>query len=485
VSDRADVVIVGMGTSGEDVGLRLAEAGIDVVGIEPELLGGECAYWACIPSKMMIRAAKLLQEARRVNGTAGLAQVTPDWGQVARRIRVEASGDWDDSVAVARFEGKGGRFVRGRGMLTGPCTVTVGGRSFTASHGVVISTGSIPAIPSIPGLAEVDYWTTHDAIKVESLPSSILVLGGGAVGCELAQVFSRFGVEVTIVEAQDRLLPSEEPEASAVLSSALTAEGIETHTGARVELVEGSGGPFRVTLEGTTKLNADRLLVVTGRTANLAGLGLEAAGIDGSSGFIPVDGHLRAAEGIWAIGDVTAKGMFTHTALYQASIVTAQLLGEKASPADYRSLPRVTFTDPEVGSVGLTEADARRAGLDVVVIVKDVPASFRGWLHGPGNDGIVKLVADRATDTLVGATAVGPQGGEVLGLLAAAVHARVPIERLREMIYAFPTFHGAIGEALGAYASGIGKVLDPTFDPLTPSTAGNPSRASEGPPTSR
>ena len=203
VVEQVEVIVRGLGTGGEDLALQLAEAGLDVVGIEAQLLGGECAYWACIPSKMMIRAANLLQEARRVEGVAGRAEVTPDWAPVASRIREEASGDWDDSIAVARFEGNGGRFIRGRGRITGPRTVAVDDQSFTATRGIVIATGSRPVIPPIPGLADVEYWTTHDAIKAEELPESMLVLGGGAVGCELGQVFSRFGVEVTIVEVRE------------------------------------------------------------------------------------------------------------------------------------------------------------------------------------------------------------------------------------------------------------------------------------------
>jgi pyruvate/2-oxoglutarate dehydrogenase complex dihydrolipoamide dehydrogenase (E3) component len=464
--EQVDVVLVGMGTCGEDVGLRLADAGLSVVGIEPGLVGGECAYWACIPSKMMIRAAKLLQEARRIDGVAGRADVEPDWAQVARRIREEASGGWDDSFAVARFEGRGGRFVRGQGALAGPRTVTVNGQTFTPERGIVIATGSRPAVPPIPGLADVDYWTTHDAIAAEELPASLIVLGGGAVGCELGQVFSRFGVDVTIVEAQDRLLPLEEPEASELLASVFEAEGIAAHTGARVERVEGREGSLVAALEGGAELGAERLLVVTGRVANVDGLDLESAGVDLSSGFVPVDDRLQAADGIWAMGDVTGKGMFTHVALYQASIVAGDILGERPPAADYRSLPRITFTDPEVGSVGMSEAEARASGLDVAVTVKRVPSTFRGWLHGPGNEGLFKLVADRATGTLVGATSVGPHGGEVLGFLSAAVHAHLPLETLRQMIYPFPSFYGGAGEAIGAYARGLGTVIDPGFEPF-------------------
>lgn len=462
--ENADVVLLGVGTCGEDLGLRLAREGLDVVGIEEGLLGGECAYWACIPTKMMIRAADLLQEARRLDGVAGHADVTSDWSLVAKRIREEASGDWDDTVAVGRFEETGGRFVRGRGTLTGPSTVTVGEQSFTAARGIVIATGSRPVIPPVPGLAEIDYWTTREAIKAEELPASLIVLGGGAAGCEIGQVYSRFGAEVTVVEGQERLLPAEEPEAGEVVSRAFEAEGISVQVGAPVERIETRGASVVVALSGGRQLAADRLLVAAGRTADLDGLGLEAAGVDASSGFIQVDDHLRAANGIWAIGDVTGRGNFTHVALYQAALVAAQLLGNDSPPADYHAVPRVTFTDPEVGAVGMAEADARAAGLDVVTTVKSVPATFKGWLHGPGNDGVIKLVVDRDAGVLVGATSVGPRGSEVLGLLSTAVHAKVPITELQSMIYAFPTFHGGVGEAFGAYARGLQQVLDPTAD---------------------
>jgi pyruvate/2-oxoglutarate dehydrogenase complex dihydrolipoamide dehydrogenase (E3) component len=271
----------------------------------------------------------------------------------------------------------------------------------------VIATGSKPAIPPIPGLAEVDFWTTHDVIQAERLPRSMIVLGGGAVGCELGQVVARFGVDVTIVEAGNRLLPAEEPEASEALEAAFAAEGIDVHTQAAAQRVGSRDGSIVVTLAGGTQLASERLLVATGRTVDLSGLGLESAGLDGTARFIQVDERMRAADGIWAMGDVTAKAMFTHVALYQSAIVAADILGEDHPPARYHAVPRVTFTDPEVGSVGMTESDALAAGLDVVVAVKQVPATFRGWLHASGG-GIIKLIADRKTGVLVGATAVGP-----------------------------------------------------------------------------
>jgi pyruvate/2-oxoglutarate dehydrogenase complex dihydrolipoamide dehydrogenase (E3) component len=463
-SERVGVVLLGVGTCGEDLGLRLAGAGLDVVGIEPALLGGECAFWACIPTKMMIRAGDLLQEARRVDGAAGHAEVAPDWGPVAERIRKEASGDWDDSVAVARFQENGARFVRGRGKLTGPDTVTVGDQSFTAEQGIVIATGSKPAIPPVEGLADTDYWTTHEAISAPALPASLIVLGGGAAGCEIGQVYARFGVEVTVVEAGARLLPAEEPEASEAVQAAFEREGITVQTKSPIERVQGGDDSVVVSLSEGEELTAERLLVAAGRTAEIDGLGLEAAGVDASAGFLPVDDRLRVAEGIWAMGDVTGKPKFTHVALYQSSIVAAQLLGDDAPSADYRAVPRVTFTDPEVGAVGMTEAEARAQGLDVAATVKRVPATFKGWLHGPAGEGVIKLVVDRGTNELVGGTSVGPRGSEVLGLLSLAVKARVPVTELQWMIYAFPTFHGGVGEAFGAYARGLQQVLDPDAD---------------------
>jgi pyruvate/2-oxoglutarate dehydrogenase complex dihydrolipoamide dehydrogenase (E3) component len=462
---EADVIILGVGTCGEDLSLRLLDAGLEVVGIEANLVGGECPYWACLPSKMMIRAANTLQEARRASGLAGKIEVAPDWSIVAKRVRAEATGGWDDSVAVDRFEKRGGRLIKGYGRLTGPRTVTVGDKIFTARRGVVIATGSRPAIPPIPGLKAVDYWTTRDVIRVEQLPKSMIVLGGGAVGCELGQTLSRFGVEVTIVEAINRILPAEEAEVSQVVETAFAAEGIQVHTGAAVQQVKPRSGSIVVTLDGGLELESERLLVATGRTVDLSNLGLEVGGLDKQARFIKVDERMRAVDGIWAMGDVTGKAMFTHVALYQSAIVAADILGEDHPSARYEAVPRVTFTDPEVGSVGLTEADATASGLDIAVVVKKLPATFRGWLHA-SSDGVIKLIVDRKESVLVGASVAGPHGGEMLGLLSLAVHARLPLAELRSMIYAFPTFYGGIGEALGAYGRGLVTVLDPDFQGL-------------------
>jgi len=466
MAEATDVIVLGVGTCGEDAALRLLTAGLEVTGIEARLLGGECAYWACLPTKSMIRSANLVEEAKRADGLIGKVDVRPDWSLVSTRVRELVTGHWDDSPAVARFEGKGGRFVRGVGQLVGPSRVAVDGVEFEARRGIILATGSTPSIPPIPGLAAIDYWTTHEAIAAEELPASLIVLGGGAVGCELGQVFARFGVEVTIVEGADRLLPAEEPEASAVIGNAFKSEGITVLTGARVESAGSKSGTVTIMLEGGEEVSAERLLVATGRRVDLTGLGLETAGIDASGRFIPVDEHLRAADRIWAIGDMTGKGMLTQVALYQGTIAVADVLGHDAPAADYSTLPRATFTDPEVGSVGLTEEQGRAAGFDVDVVVKDLAATFRGWLHHTGNSGLIKLVADRRAGVLLGGTSVGPHGAEMVAMLTVALRTRAPLDDLVNMIYAFPTFSGGIGEALGAYGRGLTRVLDPGSTPM-------------------
>jgi len=442
-----DVVVLGMGPGGEDVAGSLASAGLSVVGIDAGLVGGECPYWGCIPSKMMIRAAHLLAEARRIPGVAGSSSVTADWAPVAERIRSEATDNWDDTVAVDRFVGKGGTFVRGRGRLVASDTVEVDGRRFRATRGVVVATGTTPAVPPIPGLADTPYWTNHQAIEAAELPASLIVLGGGAIGSELTQVFARFGVDVTLVEAAERLLPLEEPDAGERLADVFRSEGVDVITGTAAGEVT-YDGKFTVTLGDGREIVAEQLLVATGRRIDLAAIGADTIGVDTAARALPVDEHMRVTDGVWAVGDVTGRGAFTHVAMYQSKIAAADILGEPHTPADYAALPRVTFTDPEVGSVGLTAAAARDAGIDVAIGRAEVPSTARGWLHKAGNDGFIQLVADRQRGVLVGATSMGPAGGEVLGMLTLAVHARTPIEELRSMIYAYPTFHRGVEDAL-------------------------------------
>ncbi|MEL7974644.1 NAD(P)/FAD-dependent oxidoreductase [Isoptericola sp. F-RaC21] len=453
--ETVDVVVIGTGPGGEDATGRLARAGLDVVAVEARLVGGECPYFGCIPTKMMVRASDALAEARRAGTLAGRVDVTPDWAPVARRVRDEATTDWDDTAAVERLEKAGARVVRGRGRLVGPGEVAVatpdGERRFRATRGVLLNPGTDPAVPPVEGLADTPYWTNRDAVRATEAPTSLTVLGGGAIGCELAQVFARFGTAVEVVEAGPRLLAPDEPEASALLADRFAAEGIGVRTSAKVASVSHDGAGFTLTLGDGTRLVSEQLLVAAGRRTDLRALGVATVGIDDSGRTIPVDDRLRAADGVWVVGDVTGKGAFTHVSMYQARIAAADILagddgGEER--ADYRAVPHVTFTDPEIGGVGLTEAAAREAGLTVRTGSTDLSASSRGFVHGPGNEGLIKLVEDADAGVLVGATAAGPAGGEILAVLTLAVQARVPVADLRRLIYAYPTFHRAIESAL-------------------------------------
>ena len=448
MAERADAIILGMGVGGEEVANTLADKGLKVVGIESNLVGGECPYYGCIPTKMMIRADDMLAEGRRIPGFAGIASVAPDWSPVADRIRKVATDNWDDRVAVERFEKKGGTFVRGAGRLAGPGRVTVSGTVYEASRAIVIATGTAPAVPPIPGLNTVNYWTNREAVKVERLPGTLVILGGGAIGVELSQVFARFGVKVKVIEGMGRVLALEEPEASAVLSEVLQRDGIELYLNARAKSVEPQGGALSVTLEDGRQVNGDQLLVATGRRANLAEIGLETVGLNPAARFLEPDDHLRVGERMWAVGDVTANGGFTHIAIYQADIAIDDILGKPGPGADYRAKPRVTFTDPEVGAAGLTEEQARKKGMNVRTGIQKASVTSRGWIHGPGNDGLIKVVEDADRGVLVGATTMGPRGGDLLGIFELAIKLQIPSDELRHLIYAYPTFYRGAGEAV-------------------------------------
>jgi pyruvate/2-oxoglutarate dehydrogenase complex dihydrolipoamide dehydrogenase (E3) component len=276
-----------------------------------------------------------------------------------------------------------------------------------------------------------------------------VVLGAGPIGLELAQTFQRFGTRVTVVEVADRALPLDEPENGEAMGEVLREEGIVLHTGVGATAVRRADGKVTVELADGRQVDGEQLLVATGRRLEVGSLGLEAAGLDPEARSVAVDEHLRAGDGIWAVGDVTGKGVFTHLAVYQGRIAAADVLGQAHAAADYRALPRVTFTDPEVASVGLTEAQAREAGLAVRAGVAATASSARGWIHGPGAEhGVAKLVADADRGVLVGASVMGPAAGEVLGLLVLAVKERVPLGALRELIYPYPTFVRGLEDAL-------------------------------------
>ena len=442
---ECDVVVVGLGPGGEALVARLAKAGLAVVAVEAELVGGECPYWGCIPSKMFIRAGNLLAEARRIARLSGSASVTPDFSVVAKRIRDEATDNWDDTVAADRITNAGATLVRGHGRLAGDRTVEVDGETYVASKGVVLNTGTTAAVPPIPGLADTPFWTNREALKAEQAPASLIVIGGGAIGLELAQAYSRFDTDVTVLEVAPRILAPEEPESSELLAKVFESEGIGVHAGITIDRVDHDGTTFTVTCGDTTH-EAEQLLVAAGRRSRLDDIGLDTVGVEADR-FLTVSDDMQVTEGLWAIGDVVGRGAFTHLSMYHAERAAKAILGEPLGDYD-GSFPRVTFTDPEVGGVGITEAQARDKGINVRVGLTDVSASSRGFVHGVGNEGLIKLVIDADRDVIVGATSAGPTGGETLSALAFAVRAEIPLATLRNTVYAYPTFWRAIESAL-------------------------------------
>ena len=449
MAETFDLIVIGMGVGGEEVAGRTAEAGLKVLAVEKKLVGGECPYWGCVPSKMMIRAGDTLAEALRVTGLAGSAQISPDWGPVAKRVREQATDNWNDKVAVERHEKKGSTVIKGSARMVGPRAVEIDGTRYEATKGIVIATGTEPAIPPVDGLDSIQYWTNRDAIEAEKVPASLIVMGGGAIGLELAQVFHRFGSKVTVVEMADHLLPSEEPENGAAIEKALTEEGLSVHSGIEAKRVASTDGAIELTLGTGESVRAERLLVATGRKTALGPLGVSAAGLDEDARNLEVDGHMRVADGIWAVGDVTDHGGFTHMAVYQGRIAAADILGQEHAPADYSAVPRVTFTDPEVASVGLTERNAREKGISVATGVAKTASSARGWMHGPGAEhGVTKLIADTDAGVLIGASSMGPRAGDVIGLLVLAIKERIPIASFKEMIFPYPTFVRGVEDAL-------------------------------------
>ncbi len=443
-----DLVVVGMGVGGEEVVTRAAAAGMKVLAVERKLVGGECPYWGCIPSKMMVRASIALAEGARVNGLAGSSTLAPDWSPLADRIR-EATADWNDAAAVKRHEDAGARVLHGTARLLGPREVEVDGERFSARRGVVLAAGTEPALPPVEGLEDVGPWTNREAIETAERPESMVVLGAGPIGLELGMTFARFGTRVSIIESADQALPSEEPENGKAMEAVLDMEGMALYTGTVAESVKRSNGGVAVEISDGTIITAERLLVATGRKTNLGSLGVEAIGLDPGHGPVEVDGHLRAGEGTWAVGDITGKGNFTHVAVYQGRIAAADLLEQEHMAADYSAVPRVTFTDPEVASVGMTEAQARAKGLQVKTGIAETAASARGHIHGPGAEhGVTKLVVDAERNVLVGASAMGPMAGETISTLTLAVRGAVPLSILSNLIYAYPTFTRGIDDAL-------------------------------------
>jgi len=377
---------------------------------------------------------------------SGPSSVTSDWSLPAQRITEEATKGWTDDANAQAVQDAGVRLVRGHGRLTAPGVVEVDGVSYVAARGVVLNTGTKPLVLPIDGLDQTPYWTNRDVVKVTELPASLAIIGGGPIGCELAQAMARFGVEVTVLEMGDRLLAVEEPESSELLTRVFEDEGITVHTGVEISRVDYDDG-FTISA-GDVRIEAERLLVAAGRSDNVTDIGLDAVGLDPCASRVETDERMRAGEKLWAIGDITGHGRFTHVSSYQAEVVKGDILGEDGPLADYRAVSRVTFTEPEIGSVGLSEEQAREEGLDVRTGFADISESARGWLDGAGNEGHIKLIADASSGLLVGASAVGPTGGDLIALLTLAIHAKVPPSMVRRMHFAFPTYHGSVMTAL-------------------------------------
>jgi pyruvate/2-oxoglutarate dehydrogenase complex dihydrolipoamide dehydrogenase (E3) component len=446
-----DVVCLGGGVAGEAIAGGLQGSGLTLAVIERELVGGECPYWGCIPSKTLLRSGETLTEADRARD---LAASRVDWEldfpKISKRTLWMAR-DLDDSRPAAALEATGAKLVRGEGKLIDPRTVEVGSDRFIARRSVVIANGSTAAIPPIPGLEAITYWTNRHAAIPRELPISLAVLGGGAIGVELGQAFARFGAKVTVIEAGPRFLGLEEPEASAALGPHLEADGITLMAGDPCVGIETAPAGVLVRLKSGSTIEAERLLVATGRRPNFDAW--QDSGVTRTDrGWLKVDPTtLEAAPGIYGAGDVTGIGGFTHLAYYHGQVVARRIRGEDAR-ADHTAVPRVTFTDPEVASVGLSEAVAREKGLDVVIAAADPGETARGYIHD-FHGGMMKLVGDRKRGVLVGATLVSPRAGEILGELVLAVKAGTPLRLLADVIHPFPAFNRVLGATLGELAS--------------------------------
>ena len=436
-----DVVVLGAGSAGETVATTLAARGRSVALVEGGRVGGECPYVACMPSKSLLRSAQARGTAGRLAELGG-ATASPQLedGAAAFRAAVRRRDDIaehrDDSGAAQELEEAGVVLVRGFGRITGPGELEVDGRTLRWTD-LVLSTGSRAVVPPVQGLDAVPTWTSDEALSAQERPASLLVVGGGAVGCELSQVHARFGTSVVLVDPGDQLLGREEPSVARLLAAALREDGVDIRFGVEADRFEASGGGALCHLSDGSTVQVERVLVATGRQPWTDGLGLEALGIEpGEQGQLVVDDHCRVADHVWAAGDITGEAPYTHTANYQARIVAANLLGEDRT-ADYRAIPRAVYTEPSVASVGMDEATAREAGLDARTAVMDLREVARTSTEGSSGGRLVLTAAD---GVLVGAAAIGPHADEWLNEATLAIRARVPLAVLADVVHAFPTF---------------------------------------------
>ncbi|MBD0290178.1 MAG: NAD(P)/FAD-dependent oxidoreductase [Thermoleophilia bacterium] len=429
------VVVLGAGVAGESfvATLRRLDRDVAITIVERELVGGECSYWACIPSKTMLRPLEVAYRARSAPGSAAeleLASVLAWRDEVAEK---------DDASQVGWLEGLDADVVRGRAEVVEPGRVRVGERDLPY-EALVVATGSVPATPPMRGLEEVAYWTSREGTSAKEIPESLAIVGGGAVGCELAQFYARAGSRVTLVQSGETLLERIDEDAGSVLGAALESEGVRVLTGTRPTAVQRVGERLRLECEGAraTEVDATHLLVATGRRPNVEGLGLERLGLELGRGGIAVDDGLRAGQDVWAVGDVTGISLFTHVGKYQARVAAENVAGGQRR-ADYRAIPAAVFTDPQVASVGDTSGDGS------VAATWDIAKVSRASTYAkPKRPGFVKLFAHPERAVLVGAVAVGPEAGEWVGQLTLAVRAAVPVAVLRDTIQPFPTFSEAV-----------------------------------------
>ena len=441
MAEQFDTIVIGAGPGGEVAINTLAKAGQRLALVERELIGGECTNWGCIPSKTLLRPPELRGQSERA---AGVETPTLDWPRLSA-YRDYMVSNHDDSTRVARYEERGITVVKESARIAAPGRVEANGRVLEADA-IVVATGAEAVIPPIPGLKEAGYWTNREATELTELPESVVFVGGGVVSVELAQFLARFGARVTIVQGPPHLAEREDPQIGALLEQILREDGIELLLGKRAEGVRVENGVRVVELDDGGEARGEQVVVAVGRRPRTQDLGLEELGVEIGPRGIVIDDCCRAAERVWAIGDC-AGGAFTHVAKYQGRIAAMDILGRPAK-ADYRAVPRVIFTDPEVAAVGMTEAQAREAGVDVATATLDLPTSIaRPYTHQEEPKGTFGVIVDGGRDVLVGAWAVAPLASEWIHQAVLAVRAEIPVPVLKDTIAQFPTFSEAFGAA--------------------------------------